>query len=601
MQIIIFALGILSWFLAFRRFPITGIFFYGVFAHIVFSVFFIYTWSTVFGVLPQPNFVSFLNVILAFLSSHYLGAYSHRITKQHYSFIMIGVFIPFLIAFSLNILVSSQSHIFYIPIVGSNDDTATHLGMTIMTTKENKPLFENRILESLIEKGVEYQNARHYPPSIYMYTTYIYQTISANMSSQSLNLLLMVNIYSVVSFLTYLLFLFSIIDAGLSLLRSISIWAVVPIVVFAIFFVAGEYFMILFRMSYLTQLLGSSFLIIFFRNLLSEGEGDIYFPGRNIITSLSLLGIGLSYYLFLPIAIAGLLYTTLFTSGERVRLDVIKQKLFSHWYIFLIATVSLVPFLKYLRSYDLVDQITIPGINLLTLGTIIQFCFMVVGIITIRRYILGKQYLIFLLGLLASLGLAIATTSPSMLKSGKLPYYFYKSFFTSGLFATIFALAFIATFTAQISRMVYKFGKRGMFVANTLLWLILPLLFILFLYAYPTRLIGYKGLTYLAEGKLNYYQPHILVKLLKMYDKYGDAKIAVFNPGYWGENILLFSLFENIPQIHVDGTRLKKYYFSNDPDYFMSEIVRLSKSGKEIFLFDGHNSFKPPKKQPLQK
>ena len=602
-NIITYGLGIVFWILFYRNNSFVKGILYGICSHIIASVALAFFVNVFLSSYTSSQLI-FAGSALAAIWLNFIKGKHHKSIntgKGNLDLIYFVVLSMFILAFATNTIIQSREKLL-LPIIGMNDDTATHLAMSAMTIKKESLLFKNSILDALIKKGIDYQNARYYPPAVYTYTALLYDTFSH--SKDPLDLRLLLNIYAAFSFSIFLIFILSILDLAFDLVKSVNIWSLTPILVFILFFVGGEYFMILYRMSYLTQLLGNAFLLIAFGSLgysvQKNQEGKNSNTMLQIKAGLFVMGIGLTYYLFLPVVFAGVMYWFLsnnnyvvefFKNPKKVRLLLAAFK--QSWIIILSLALSLVPLLLYSISHSVIDQITIPGINLLTFATLIQFCFMALLFIILKKYFVDTQYKVSLVGLLTSLALAIATTTPAMLKDGMFPYYFYKSFFTSSTFAVAFGVASIFLIVSHVNRYFHKFNSPYVFAAKTLLWVLLPLSFVYYLYAYKTQIPGYKGITYLSSGFFNYYTPHTTQKLIKLYEENHNKKIAVYNPGYWGENILLFALFENIPQIHIEGTRREIFYFSQNPNYYLDDIVKSYKSQKDVYIFDGHGAFKP--------
>ncbi len=600
LNILTYTVGVVSWIYLYKQHSFLRKLIYGYSAHLIAIVAISFTTNHLFPTYMSTFAVLFSVLFLGIVSIFFAKTYTSPKTRFNAfdvsDTITLSIMTVLVVAFVTNIIMSSRLF-FYIPTIGNNDDTATHLGMSVMAIKDNSLLFKNDILEGLISKGIDYQNARYYPPSVYTYLAHIYEVFRPEDSS-FIDLPVLMNIYGAFSFLIFLIFIYSIFDLALGIVKSVNLWAYTPLLIFGLFFVAGEYFVMLYRMSYLTQLLGNAFVLMFFRTLIDA----FHSKDPRAVTPLSvqtqlgmlLMGVGLTYYLFLPIVIVGLVFAISRQGSDFIFMPKSALQVFKHNSVLLIsALVSVVPFLLYIKSYSLIEQITIPGINLITLASLIQFCLMVLVFVVLRRYFKGFAYKVVLVGFLTSLFLAIMTLNPSSIRSGELPYYFFKSFFTSASFAVAFGAACISIVVSHTSRYFHRHNAHVGFLVQSLLWIAAPLAFVAYLYSYNTLVPGYKSITYIARASLNYYQPSVVKKLYSLYDSYHDQKIAVYNPGYWGENILLYALFENIPSIHVEGTKKKIFYFSSNPEFYMQDMVRSSGGGKDLYMFDGHGSFKP--------
>lgn len=601
LNILTYAIGVVSWIYLYKQHSFLRRLVYGLCSHLIVAVIVSFTTNHIFSTYISTHFVILVTLLIGVALDIVVTLHkAQRILARGpvlSDTIVASVILILVVSFVTNVAMSSKSF-FYIPTVGNNDDTATHLGMAVMTIKQNSLLFNNDTLESLISAGIDYQNARYYPPSVYTYLTHLYELLRP-FDIKFLDLSLLMNIYGVFTFVIYLVFIFSIFELAWGTIRSMSMWVFTPLVVFGLFFVAGEYFIMLYRMSYLTQLLGNAFVLMFFRKLIDsyatiDQKGSVSLLDQ-VQLGILIVGVGLTYYLFLPIVLVGLVYAIWQREvwGHAASRKLLAQVFIQNVVVLSSSIISTAPLILYVSSYSLVEQITIPGINLITLASLIQFCLMVLVFVVLRRYFDILKYRIVLAGFLTSLVLAVLTLNPSSLKSGELPYYFFKSFFTSASFAVSFGIASTSVFVSHTSRYMHRHKPSVGFITLTFLWVIVPFSFVFYLYSYDTLVPGYKSITHIARASLNYYQPSVVKKLYALYERYHDRKIAVYNPGYWGENILLFALFENIPSVHVEGTKKKIFYFSSNPEFYMRDMVRESKKGRELYVFDGHGSFKP--------
>ncbi|MBP9719508.1 MAG: hypothetical protein KBD46_03485, partial [Candidatus Levybacteria bacterium] len=241
-------------------------------------------------------------------------------------------------------------------------------------------------------------------------------------------------------------------------------------------------------MSYLTQILGSVFM------LMSIGiSSDLIFCGKanepkitphfQLMIGIFVIGVGLTYYLFIPIAYTAL-FLILYPIIKKYGLSI--PRILENLTIVVLATLSIIPFALYIKSYSLVQQITIPGTNLITLGSLIQFCMMILVFVTLRKYTVKgiSQFLLMLLT--ATFILALLTMVPTALKEKELPYYFFKSFFTSSLIAVIMFVASISILVSHTSSWLHSKSAYTSLIARIALFALMPALFVIYLYKYNT-------------------------------------------------------------------------------------------------------------------
>lgn len=586
-------LGIFAWTQLFKPYSVLRRMVYGLSANVIVSVSIACFVSYFFGSYFSATIIFGLTSIIGLLVDRLSPKDNINISsKQFESIIPILICTIFILSYGINIINYSRGG-FSVPVVGSNDDTSTHVAMSIMTIKESQLLFRNPLLKSLVKTGIPYENAFYYPPTVYTYTALLYDSLLGSKSKIDINLLF--NIYASLSFVMFAMLIFSIFDTAFRLVRSINIWSIPVLLVFGVFFIGGEYFMILIRMSYLTQILGSVFMLMsigFAIDFISSNKSTENIrvpPYFQLLIGIFVLGVGLTYYLFLPIA-----YTALWILAYPLvkKLGFSMALIKENFLVIFLAVLSLIPFILYVNSYSLVQQVTIPGVNIITLGSLLQFCMMILVFITLRKYTAKSASQFLLIILIATFLLALLTTVPTLLKNKELPYYFFKSFFTSSLIAVIMFIASISIIVSHTNSWLHSKSNYRSFVTMLTLFVFLPIIFVIYLYKYETLTIGYKGITHLASGGFNYYDRDSLQKLISLYKRYGDKGIAVYNMGYWGENILLFALFENIPKIHVTATENEIFYFAKNPTFFIRDIAIQSKKSKEIYMFDGHGVFK---------
>lgn len=587
---------VIAWYRALRQYDLYRRVAYTMLSSISVSTSVAFTINMVTPSYVSASLVFGLSAIIGLLLAE-IQDRNHAPRETHlsttYQSVTVGVVIfVFCAAFLLNIVQhSSVGQFIQTPIIGNNDDTATHVAMSIMTLKEKSLLIKNPILQSLIRSGIDYQNAVYYPLSVYTSVALLYE--SFHTVNRFIDIPTLFSIYSLFSFAIYMLFLFSIIDLSFALIRSLSSWAIPFLFVFSVFFIGGEYFMTLYRMSYLTQLAGNAFLLVLLRVLIDMRKEHLRASETMIV--ISLLGIGFTYYLFLPIAWVLVAARMIMSyTSEKVRFALFVRR----WATVLLSIVlSGVPLALYATQYSIIAQITIPGLNLIILGSLIQFCLMILLFVIVRRSIIPEGYTLMLVAILASLVLALATVGPSAIKTGLLPYYFFKSFFTSATLATAAGCATIAIAVSHLSRGLHRYHPTTRFTTLIIVCVVLPMSFVAYLYSLNTPLYGYKAVSYIAQGVFNYYSPASVRKLNSLYTKHHDTRPAIYNSGYWGENILLFSLFENIPSIHVEGTRKRIFYFSSNVNFYMDAMLKDIRQGKDVLMFDGHGAFKPAKKK----
>lgn len=459
-----------------------------------------------------------------------------------------------------------------LPVVGTNDDNANHMALSIVALKDGAMLPSSTLLKQMVTNSIVNPSTAWYPFGLYtnMQVGYdLFRRVLTNSTHFDLRSFFTFNTFFTVGLLLNMTLLFFCLTNKLYKIRSLYGFPI--LLAMGIFVLMGESLLKLQIYGFHSQLAGYCIfttLLILLNDAKSTKSPSLT---QTLLISLCVLVTGWTYYLFIPLT--GCAYFLYHTSTHYK-----SRQLYIPYFAWVLSTIPLIYFHLYHPVGDQssaygVAFVSFTGLMTATLGVLL-------GIMIRKANDFLRMELVVLFGL--NVVMMIVATVSMFTNTGNLGYYFFKSYWTMSILGLPLLFAFVGYAFDHIKNL----STTPKVILSGLSLLIASVLFYLVFSQNGFDPRGYDGLLLVHNGNANYAIQQ--KKWIQTYEKYkGTNGENIFVTGIWGQMVLSYAVFEDMPWVARRRFIYHHYEFGNE--YLMelhNTITRRIKDGIYTILLD---------------
>ncbi len=415
-----------------------------------------------------------------------------------------------------------------IPVVGTNDDNANHMAMAAVAIKDRSMLWSSERLQKMIDDSTLLAASKWYPFGLYtnMSVGYeLFKNILGVKERFDLRSFFSFNTIFTVGLLLNLIILFYGLTDRLYKVRTVHTFAISLII--GLMVVLGEYFLKLQLYGFHSQLAGYCAFVALLLTLDSASKDNKLSYSSVFLICIFIVAVGVSYYLFIPLA--GLAYLIFHIESQRDKRRLIP---------YIALAVSIIPLILFNRSFSITAQIESWGVAFVGFTGLMTSALGILLSVLMRHHMNERLRRMHILLYGLSIVMMIVGTISMYTKSGNFGYYFFKSYWTMGIIGLPMLIAYVGYLGDAFKKYAAAITLISVVIAGGIIYGVFSQP------GYDSR--GYDTIMMIHNGYYNY--PFNQRKWIKTYEKYGNNNGKnIYSIGIWGQSVLARALYEDTP------------------------------------------------------
>lgn len=450
-------------------------------------------------------------------------------------FIVLGVFTYAMLFNTIRFLPYDKS----IALIGTNDDNANHMAYAAISLKEGSLMFKSETIKHMSNDSISTVATGWYPYGLYSNVNVWYASIRDFFGWQkplelasffSLNA-----IYHPLAFVSLMVLVFYVSDR---LYKIKSIYSMPLLISIGILVVSNQFFVKLLVYGFHSQLMAYGqlmALIVLVHENRHKSCNDIK---HFLNISLLVFAIGVTYYYFIPLTLLSLVFTQ-----KRNAPFPLFGFPYTAWLLGLIPLFYFSTYLSISTQFQSYGVAFIPFVGLI-------LCLISVLISFFVKQLDGDFRKTLFVLFAATIVQMVLSGSSFFIATNNLSYYFFKSYWTLGLFALPILLAILGILGDA-------FAVAGKKTAVIFMAISLILASGLFFNVFNQKGFDYNGYDLsllIHNGSVNYFSSGIQKEWIDTYSSMSlknqkSIGKTIYAPSLWGHWILSYALFGDLPPV----------------------------------------------------